>query len=124
MTLEEEKEMVAEKLMGWSLDDDCLYHHRKKSNHCHLSDFHTRENRMHWSKWSPQDNELATFKEWDEIWEKMPVETRLLYVGNIMKIMGHELKAITWDTVDLWMCATASPEIRWKALITVLLEDK
>ena len=55
MNLEDEKKLVAEKLMGWEYILRAVW----------------EDGVMKHDNWNPQDNDLATCKQWDEIWGKM-----------------------------------------------------
>ena len=97
MELQEEKKLVAEKLMGDKLT------------------FYEGEfllpTGLPLNKWNPQSER----KWWDEIWEKMDDELKDKYMSNLDNIVkGNHIGPTTWDT------HIAKPEICWKALIKTL----
>lgn len=100
MNLEDEKKLVAEKLMGWKIYYD---------NH----EFTSIERGGMGAKlllfnWNPQTER----KWWDEIWEKMNFYEMIGYMGHLKKLKPYQFED--------WFVHTAKPETCWKALITTL----
>lgn len=119
MTLLEEKKLVAEKLMGWSLDGNCIYHHFKEPNHCHSSEKHTNDNRIHWSKWNPQDNVKSKNIWWNDIFDNMDSDQKNIYY-NRLRVCIPKVKPSEGEIG--WHVHTAKPAIMWEALVSVLEE--
>lgn len=106
MSLEDEKKLVAENLMGWTLE--------KQAN---FNDYNVLEiNMFSLGEWGPQDNEKATCKEWDEIFEAMDGEVWMKYMDIIV------------DENNIWneerFIHTVKPAIKWQALLKTLKEMK
>lgn len=115
MTLEEEKKLVAEKLMGWRLSDIAneasgipAYEYVWEE---YITSSKTWEFIYFYGDWRP--NEDRNF--WDEIWGKMDVNFYYQYKKNLSEIISKE------KNLDRIMdLHTAKPDICWKALIKVL----
>ena len=98
MKLEEEKKLVAEKLMGW----------RYKNLVIHSGKAWVDEDNIIrlFKRWSPQEER----KPWDEILPKMRGIVFLEYINELIKLGLKTSKDFD----------TAKPSIRWKALIKTL----
>jgi len=128
MIIDEQKKLVAEKLMGWQIDE----YETAGLIICEI-DFITdrglesdRGERINIDDWNPQDNEIATRKDWDEIHEKILNWTPKgpLYVHELKKLLNitesYEYHSYTHDRALL----AAKPEIMWEALIKTLEGEK
>jgi len=115
MTLEEEKKLVAEKLMGWRYANEY-----QQPDGPYWKGFYTDKTKeeLHISQWEPNEGR----KWWDEIWEKMKSTLIDEY---------HDVSDIYYDYIRYnergkpisgWDLHTAKPETCWKALIKALSE--
>jgi len=117
MTLEAEKKLVTENLMGWDVKEDthtgirigvlpCLGIFKKDGTPIYL---------LH--VWNPQEER----KWWDEIWEKMDKDLWWKWYCNKKELLGF----VDVGLEDLYVeqiraIDTASPETCWEALIKTL----
>jgi len=115
MTLEEEKELVAEKLMGWKiiyLDSPTPCIDKGKTG-----------SRTHLARWNPQSER----KWWDEIWDKMDAKMFEEYFEILGEMILHAKKKNTpkhiLEDIILRGFHTAKPEVCWEALIKTLEEQ-
>jgi len=114
MGIEEEKKLVGTTLMGWKYQHDSAGPGdrpawlRKPDGTCLFLNCPCEI-------WNPQDNDKATFKEWDEIYGKMGVDIFSGYMDFLSEIVIKDEGYITGR-----MYHTVPPEIRWKALIKTL----
>lgn len=99
MTLEEEKKLVAEKLMG--VKEDSNYPGR----------YFNKNKLIYFDTWLPESdrNQLA------EVEEKLNDKQRETYVFNLMVIRPER-------TYAFWWIKTVPPEICWRVLIKTLRE--
>lgn len=106
MTLEEEKKLVAEKLMGWKIDP------LLDNNHCYFIKLNGDSKYSY--NWKPHKDRDC----WPEIWEKMNEMVKCEF-GNVLRDIHRERKSygVIW-----WIYLTTPPELCWKALIKVLNE--
>jgi len=121
--LEDEKILVAEKLMGWKqfktgAGDGTFSLH-----------WVFRHNKQPVKDWNPQDDAKATYKEWAEMWEKMDAIQRNQYYRQIliiernydfMAVRKSIEEALSFDSMDMHIMHTVKPSICWKALIKTL----
>jgi len=109
VTLNEEKKLVAEKLMGWKVNPEYPSLYKEKDS---IS--------FPLEGWNPQSER----KWWDEIWDKM--DERKIFDAYLNLILGNEDGHMDyrtdWDAIAI--CHTAKPEVRWPALIKTLKEIK
>ena len=68
-------------------------------------------------RYNPQYNDLATFKQWNEIWENMDSETKFQYTMNLLRILSKKKPV---EVANNWDFHTTKPEMRWKALLKTL----
>jgi len=117
MNLEDEKKLVAEKLMGWQvvLIPDILpdgaknYEQWVKEG---SKPTHTLNGRL--EDWNPQSER----KWWDEIWDKMGYEVFYRYLDSINEDGLFDYSGYHRDK----NFHTAKPEVCWKALLKTLKE--
>jgi len=70
--------------------------------------------------WNPQDDKKATFVEWDEIYKNMDDKFFRNYIAKLLwNTIGY---ACTFSEKCLFPGHTASPSIRWKALVEMIKE--
>jgi hypothetical protein len=109
MTLEEEKKLVAEKLMGWEMMPPGLKEKYPEAAYT-------------FEDWNPQSDRNC----WPGIWEKMTVEQAVNFVREIHHLQMKIGKFIRthWGNYTLemnaWLLHITPPDICWKALIKVL----
>ncbi len=103
MTLEDEKRLVAEKLMGWDSREYDLngFHHLLET-------------------WNPQSDELTTFKDWAEIFDKMDFCQKLHFGQILIKLVG--INMYDFDGDDMVTVLSIKYSLRWEALITMIKE--
>jgi len=107
MKIEEEKKLVAEKLMGWEVHVIHSEHHKI---------YATNPNRVFEDSqfWKPESDRNC----WDEIWEKMDDGNNGEFIdnftNNIEEVFPRSLLMGDWDYL------TVKPELCWKALIKTL----
>lgn len=105
MKPEEQKKLVAEKLMGWEVSDSTM-----------IIKPHIVDRILYLDYWNPQDNDKATCKEWYEIFEKMDSEKKFRYIFELASILG----LYKTRNSELFTLQSAKPSIRWEALIKTL----
>jgi len=115
--IEEQKKLVAEKLMGWKyiIDFDKLNNGPEwrgfQDPNCHLP--------IHISEWNPQSDRNC----WDEIWGRMGSATFMGYLSALVEIKKITPLEISHKPHLLWkMLHTAPPSVMWEALIKALEE--
>jgi len=116
MKLEDEKKLVAEKLMGWDIHDNS-YRHIDYEYHYHKTKPHTTQNRVFPKNWNPQSNDCP-FSVWDEIWDKLGYNQEFTYSDNLWKLLECDILEPSGHNNMLFH--TAKPEVCWKALIKTL----
>lgn len=114
MKIEEEKRLVAEKLMGWRVDelfpDDPHWRPEiQKQDGTPLYYFHN---------WNPHKDR----NRWPEIWDKMTERQRITYIQNLLCVQMDVNEPLSLS--EIFDIHTTSPEIYWKALIEVLTEKE
>jgi len=105
MTLEEEKKLVAEKLMGWQIGvsrNEGSYFEWNKSRKIYVAD------------WNPQSER----EWWDQIWDNMGDKLFEDYYHNKLWAIQHSTPVTPTESTRLMHAA--KPEICWKALIKTL----
>ena len=117
MSIEEEKKLVLE----WR---GCLINPNPMMNIEHYNYKDGILIGLH--EYNPQDNDLATCKQWDDIYEILEdvedIERGLFleYMDNLRSIL-----LLTYDEDDIdWEIHRAKPSIRWEALIKAIMEVK
>ena len=100
-SLEDEKRLVATRLMGWEYEPE---------DYNGVVEFSSSV-----EDWNPQDNERATNEEWQEIWDKMD---EFQWGEYIEQLSEFQTKPGKWKFLH-----TAKPEICWAALIKTISEE-
>jgi len=103
--LEEEKKLVAEKLMGWDVIKAYPYGEYYMAG---------QKESISVREWSPQSER----KWWDEIWEKMDLDIEGEYHTCLilgLEDLGHKPRGVGWKQYH-----TAKPSVCWQALIKTL----
>jgi len=106
MTLEEEKKLVAEKLMGWTIEHNPRLTERMKYKW--TDDLKVACLNLFLSEWNPQSER----KWWDELFDKMGDDLIGVYLEKLGDTFGLEITD--------WNYHIVKPEIMWKALIETL----
>jgi len=121
MTLEEQKKLVAEKLMEWLIDEydvagliviDFITDKGSESD---------RGERINIDNWNPQSER----KWWDDIWEEMDDEMFEEWITNIHSSFVNEWAENDYKPSEpnyKRLIQTAKPDVCWKALIKTLEE--
>jgi len=133
-TLEEEKKLVAEKLMRWGTrevstpiegtENDMWGGSTKEIWYTAPATGGGHVLRVRMKDWNPQDNDKATRKDWDEIRERMDSIILNAYFNNLLIDLGaitDELGIATHiGYIEAYQAHTATTDIMWKALIKTL----
>jgi len=110
MTIEEEKKLVAEKLMGWEVTaigngDYTIYADEKLYESTRL--------------WRINSDQHATCKQWDDIYENMDDIILDNYHYFLVGLVGVE-SYDPYTHSDIVLISTAKPSIRWEALVKAI----
>jgi len=103
----EDKKLVAE-WMEWKIDCEVFRRtHHEKWEHLEFD-------------WNPQDNDKATFKEWEEIYHNMnEKDFKAFKKISLRRLSGFQEK----EERELFYI-TLQPDIRWWTLIRMIKEGK
>ena len=109
MTLVEEKKLVAD-FMGWKhipteMKVTALRYQKKDRTSIYLD------------QWHINNNELATCKDWDEIWDEMDEDFMEKYLHEVYRNLNLGIASITLHEK---LFHTAKPDLCWKALLQTI----
>lgn len=112
MVIIEQKRLVAIKLMKWKYEGHPFKDSWSKGEYLGKVLF-----TFGLDDWNPQDNEKATCKEWNEIWESMSARQWEIFVDKLWPLLkiGAQFEIKIYKKL-----ITAKPEIYWEALIKTL----
>ena len=113
-SLEDDKRLVLEDLLGLKVGIG------------NSKDYYSRRGKYgeYWSlltNYNPQDPEQATDKMWQEIYGAMGNNLKIKYMKNLNEMVEHPVR-LTLSELYYFRESSAPADIRWKALIQVLLE--
>jgi len=111
MKLEDEKRLVATRIMDWKyIPEHDFYLKPLEPSTWSSPKREESPDTIQLGEWNPQEDRNC----WDEIWDKMDIQTGLKYLKNLKQYFKDD--SVEWDY------HTAKPEICWKALIRTLEE--